>query len=203
MSSLSFRPLRFRCADSARDILDHELCLSALSKNLEGELRLLHHERETCDKLDCVTLKTESYLVLEVKGNEPCDSRPGALLDGVIRVKDLAQAHEDGDVNRRGFHGGEFRWQGQGGLLAVGTLSGMTNAGILRDPVFEPACERCDEHGVMTGRLCGVIRRSRENPRLVGCQVFGVYRLRFDPTEEGGSGVRGTFEGVVVCECPE
>ena len=70
--------------------------------------------------------------------------------------------------------------------------------------MFDPACERCDERGVMTGRLCGVIRRSRENQRLVGCQVFGVYRFQFDPTEEGGRGaIRGTLEGVVVCACPE
>jgi hypothetical protein len=203
MSSISFpAPTRLRCADSSRDILDNELCLNALSKNVEGDLRPLHAERERCEPLECETLKTEHLLLLEVKRYE-CDSRVAELFDGRIVVKDLATAYEDGDANRRGFHGGEFRWLGQGGLLAVGTLSGMTNAGILREP-FEPACERCDQRGVMTGRLCGFIRRAPTSPRLRGCEVFGVYRIQFEPNEEGGQGaVRGTIEGVVVCRCPE
>ena len=194
---------RFCCADTPPDILDHELCLSGLSKNLEGELRLLHHQRERCPKLECVTLKTEHFLALKVSSNEPCDSSQAKLLDGVIRVSDLAHAFEGGDGTRRGFHGGDFRWQGQGGLLVLGTLSGMTNVGTLREPVFEPACERCDERGVMQGRLCGVIRRSPKDPRLIGCQVFGVYRFAFEPSKEGGEGgIKGTLEGVIVCACP-
>ena len=203
--SMSFPvPSRLRCADTSHDILDHELCLSNVSKNVKGELRPLHHERERCVPLKCETLKTEHFLVLETASNKPCDSPAARPLDGAIRIKDLATAYENGDGTRRGFHGGEFRWQGQGGLLAVGTVSGMTNAGVLREPVFKPACERCDERGVMTGRLCGVIRRAPKNRRLVGCQVFGVYRLRFDPGKDGGTGaVEGTIEGLIVCRCPE
>src|SRR5919206_582957 len=100
-------------------------------------------ERARCEPLECETLKTEHLLLLEVKRYE-CDSQVAELFDGRIVVKDLATAYEDGDANRRGFHGGGFPWPGQSGLLAVGTLSGMTNAGILREP-FEPACERCDQ----------------------------------------------------------
>jgi hypothetical protein len=204
MSSIPFpAPTRLRCADSSRDILDNELCLNAVSKNVRGELRPVHHELERCVPLECETLKTEHLLVLEVERWE-CDSQAAGLLNGRIVVKDLATAYEGGSPKRRGFHGGEFRWLGQGGLLAVGTLSGMTNAGILREPVFEPACERCEEPGVMTGRLCGFIRRAPKNPRLRGCEVFGVYRIRFELTEEGGRGeVQGTIEGVIVCRCPE
>jgi hypothetical protein len=40
------------------------------------------------------------------------------------------------------------------------------------------------------------------DPELDGSQVTGVYRLRFDPTQQGGSGaVRGTVEGVVLRVC--
>jgi hypothetical protein len=203
MSSISFpAPTRLRCADSSRDILDNELCLNSVSKNVKGELRPVHHELERCVPLKCETLKTEHLLVLSAERWE-CDSRRGELLDGRIVVKDLATAYEGGSPKRRGFHGGDFRWLGRNGLLAVGTLSGMTNAGILREP-FDPACERCEEPGVMTGRLCGFIRRAPENPRLRGCEVFGLYRLRFEVTEEGGRGeVWGTIEGLIVCRCPE
>ena len=204
MSSISFpAPTRLRCADSSRDILDNELCLNALSKNVKGDLRLVHAEEQTCEALECKTLKTEHLLLLETARHE-CDSDQAELFNGRIVVKDLATAFQDGDENNRGFHGGQFRWLGVGGLLAVGTLSGMTNAGILRAPVFERECESCREPGVMTGRLCGFIRRAPTAPRLRGCEVFGVYRLQFDPSEEGEQRrVRGTIEGVVVCRCPE
>jgi hypothetical protein len=190
---------QFRCADTSRDILDRHLCLGSVSKDLHGELQLLHSQREQCVDRECVTLKAEHVLTLKATGHAPCDVVK--LLDGVIRVTDLATAFENGDGRRRGFHGGDFRWQGQGGLLAVGTLSGMTNVGILRDPVFNPACEKCDQPGVMEGRLCGAIQRA-EDKRLIGCQLFGVYRFVFDPGGDGGHGaIRGTFEGVVVCTC--
>ena len=79
MSSISFpAPTRLRCADSSRDILDNELCLNALSKNVEGDLRPLHAERERCEPLECETLKTEHLLLLEVKRYE-CDSRVAEL----------------------------------------------------------------------------------------------------------------------------
>ena len=196
-------PPRIRCADSARDILQREICVTSLSKNVTGDLKLLHSERETCAKLDCVTLKTEHYLTLKVAPNRPCDAPLAKVLNGVLRVGDLAHAFQDGDGNRRGYHGGDFRWQGAAGLIAFGTVSGMTNAGILRAPVFDPACEKCDQPGIMIGRLCGTIQRAPEQPRLLGCQVFGVYRLQFDPGKDGGQGaVRGTVEGLVVCPCP-
>lgn len=195
-------PTRFRCPDSAREIIARHVCLSSFSKNVEGDLRLLHDEREKCAPLKCVTLKTEHFLTLKVIANKPCDSATGARLNGVFRVSDLAHAFENGDGNRRGYHGGDFRWNGQGGLIAVGTISGMTNAGILREPVFKPACEKCDNPGIMIGRLCGIIERAQQR-QLVGCNVFGTYRFQFDPGTTGGQGaIKGTVEGVIICTCP-
>ena len=55
---------------------------------------------------------------------------------------------------------------------------------------------------MLEGRFCGQV--TAEEPRLNGSQVTGVYRIRFDPTQQGGSGgVRGTVEGVVVRDCDE
>ena len=84
-------------------------------------------------------------------------------------------------------------------MVATGTLSGVTNAGVHREPAGKD-CQCCDEHGVMEGRLCGrIVRGPRE---LRGCNVIGVYLLRFDAGAGGGEGgVQGTFEGVIVCPC--
>ena len=64
------------------------------------------------------------------------------------------------------------------GVFATGTLSGITNAGTHRAP-FEPSCQPCHAPGFMEGRFCGVIRRSTDDPALLGCQVFGSYKLEF------------------------
>jgi len=55
-----------------------------------------------------------------------------------------------------------------------------------------------DLHG---GRFCGVIRRAAADPALIGCQVFGTYRLQFEGSlRERSTGIRGVLEGLVVCE---
>jgi hypothetical protein len=55
----------------------------------------------------------------------------------------------------------------------------------------------------MEGMQMGSILRARDS-RLVGCEVRAAYRLRFDPSEGGGSGaVQGTLEGAIVCDCRE
>lgn len=105
-------PLTAPCPDSPKALLARELCLSEVSKNLEGELRLLESEREDCKTPKCRTLKTMHLLELEVKSHRPCDSRPGRLLDGALTVHDLVHAFARGDGNRRGVRAGSFRWRG-------------------------------------------------------------------------------------------
>jgi hypothetical protein len=191
------------CREGSRDLLEREVCLSALSKNLEGKLIPLHAERERCAKLRCVTLKTIHFVQLKVGTNRPCDSSSGRVLDGELLVRNLVSAFEAGDGTRRGIHQGDFVWRGRSGLLAIGTLSGITNAGTHRAPIFKP-CQTCDAKGFMEGRFCGTIRRA-ERPQLVGCQVIGTYRFEFKPTraEGGQGGIRGTLEGEIVCACPQ
>jgi hypothetical protein len=180
-------------------LIDRIVCLSSLSKDFEGELRRVESTEERCRDPDYTTLETVHQIELRVSRHD-CDSDVGALLDGVLHSGDLVHKFEDGDGNRRGVHEGSFRWKGAG-AQATGTLRGVTNVGTHRKPAFDE-CQRCDDRGVMEGLLLGTIRRARDR-RLVGCRLQAAYRLRFDPSSEGGSGaVAGTLEGSVVCDCP-
>lgn len=182
----------------AKDLIDRVVCLSALSKNLKGELHLEESERERCRPRNCITLEALHTLRLEVHSHD-CDSSVGKLLDGRLGAR-LVHKFLDGDGNNRGVHEGSFRWRSQG-LLAIGRLHGVTNVGTHRQPVFDP-CQRCDERGVMEGMLHGRIVRAKDR-RLLGCELRAAYRIRFDPSTQGGSGaVQGTLEGAVVCDCP-
>lgn len=181
-------------------LLDRVVCISPLSKDLEGGLDLVHSERERCRTLRCKTLETQHHLKLKVTGHD-CDAEVAKLLDGTLASGDLVHKFADADGNRRGVHEGTFRWSGSG-TLATGTLRGVTNAGTHRPPAFGE-CQKCDDPGVMEGLLVGTIRRAKDR-RLVGCTIQAAYRLRFDPSSEGGSGgVRGTLEGAIVCDCPD
>ena len=182
-------------------LADRIVCVSALSKDLEGALDLVHSEREKCRTLRCETLETLHHLKLSVAAHD-CDSKAAGLLDGTLASGDLVHKFADADGNRRGVHEGQFRWNGSGGTVATGTLRGVTNAGTHRAPAFD-ACQKCEDIGVMEGLLVGTIRRARDR-RLVGCAIQAAYRLRFDASSEGGSGgVRGTLEGAVVCDCSD
>jgi hypothetical protein len=54
------------------------VCLSSLSKDLEGELRLIESEPELCRERDCTTLETLHHLELRAARHD-CDSDVGAL----------------------------------------------------------------------------------------------------------------------------
>jgi hypothetical protein len=181
-------------------LIKRNVCLSSLSKNLEGELRLLEAEHQECPKLQCRTLETVHQLELNVSRHD-CDSTVGAQFDGLLRVCELVHKFQDGNGDLRGVHEGCFTWKG-GGLRATGILRGVTNVGTHRSPAFDD-CQRCDQRGVMEGLLVGTIDRARD-PRLVGCELRAAYRLRFESSPEGGSsGVAGTLEGSVICDCPK
>ncbi len=186
------------CLEDPRQLWTQRVCLDPVSKNLRGELRLLDRERQECGDR-CLTLKTDHMLKLEVMSHERCDSETGRRLDGTLFVRRLVTALSGGTGEGRGLHTGAFRWVGDG-VLVEGTLSGMTNVGTHREPVFRD-CQECHDPGYMEGRLCGRVLRSKDE-RLVGCRVTAAYRLRFDPSEGfQDTGVEGTLEGLVVCAC--
>ena len=186
------------CTVTPKDLAAATVCLDELSKNLKGELTLLESDVETCRRLDCRTLTTDHLLRVELTGHD-CDSELGKLFDGRLTSKDLTTVFVDGSGERRGTHVANFVWKSSAGVV-TGELRGMTNEGTHREPAFD-ACQRCDERGVLEGRLCGTLVKPRDR-RLAGAQVTAAYRIRFDPNEKGGEGaVAGTLEGVVVRYC--
>ncbi len=188
-----------QCIDDPATILQKDWCLSALSKDLSGTLQLTDSKSHQCHTPPCKTLKTVQLVKIKVVGHPPCDSAAAKVLDGTITIDRLVTVY-DQDATHRGFHAGDFVWQGAAGLQVIGRISGVTNVGSHRPPAF-PACQKCDDKGVMEGRLCGQIT-STTGTALNGCQVFADYRIRFEPSAAGGQGaLSGTLEGVIICSC--
>jgi hypothetical protein len=174
------------------------LCLDELSKNVEGELVIIESQPHECRELDCKTLTVEHLLLVEAK-THACDSGLGKRFDGRVTSRDLTTVFVNGSGTRRGMHTGTFIWHTAAGTVQ-GRMSGMTNEGTHREPVFR-RCQRCDDRGVMEGRLCGRLVEAAD-PALVGAQVTAAYRFAFDAGEAGGQGaLQGTIEGLVVRNC--
>ena len=187
-----------QCIDDPATILQKEWCLSAVSKDLTGTLNLSDSKSHQCQTPSCKTLKTVHQVKLKAVGHPPCDSQPSHALDGDIAIDRLVTVF-DQDGMHRGFHAGDFVWKGAG-LQVTGRISGVTNEGSHRPPACN-ACQKCDDKGVMEGRLCGQIV-STANPALNGCQVVAAYRIKFDPGTTGGQGaIHGTLEGIILCPC--
>ncbi len=186
----------FQCFDDPKTIFEKEFCVSAVSKDLRGALKLGNSKEHKCSQPVCKTLRTVHSLKVKVVATL-CDSPTARPLNGTLTVE-LVTAF-DSDGNHRGFHAGDFTWTGVGGLKITGRMSGVTNEGSHRLPI--KACQKCGDIGIMEGRLCGAVVNPG-NSRLRGCQIIAAYRIKFDPSIGGGSGaVLGTLEGVAVCPC--
>ena len=189
-------PTQFQCLDDPAAILEKAFCVSALSKDLKGELGLTSSKEHKCHEPACKTLRTTHGIKAEVLPTV-CDSATAKPLNGILTVKLITAFDTDG--NHRGFHSGDFSWTGAGGLKVTGHMSGVTNEGSHRLPI--KACQKCNDLGIMEGRLCGQVVEAGDS-KLKGCQVIAAYRVRFDASAKGGSGgVVGTIEGVIVCFC--
>ena len=189
-------PTQFQCFDDPAAILEKAFCVSALSKDLKGELGLLSSKEQKCHEPACKTLRTVHGLKTMVV-NTACDSATAKPLNGTLTVKLITAFDTDG--MHRGFHSGDFAWTGAGGLKVTGRMSGVTNEGSHRHPIQD--CQKCADRGIMEGKLCGEVVEAGDS-KLKGCQVIAAYRIRFDPSVKGGSGAAlGTIEGVIVCFC--
>jgi hypothetical protein len=192
------------CADSPEEILESTVCLYEISKDLkDGTLKVVSSDVESCNALQCRTLKVrQSFGTALVAA--PCDSAAAQALDGHFDVQNLAQAIAGGDSAGRGYHGGDFVWNGVG-AQATGSISGITNASTYRSRVFVPPnCpdEGCRVPDVMEGRFCGTIRTAAD-ARLIDGQVIGTYRLKLTPSATPDQyDLAGTIEGVIVVKCP-
>src|SRR5260221_14166071 len=111
-----------QCLDDPGTILQKEWCLSALSKDLSGTLHLTDSKSHQCHTPSCKTLKTVHQLKVKAVSHQPCDSHTGLLLDGTIVVERLATVFDQDGVHR-GFHAGDFVWQGTVGIQVTGRMS--------------------------------------------------------------------------------
>jgi hypothetical protein len=185
------------CIDDPAALLRPE-CLSVVSKDVEGKLTLPKPKLVKCSKPACETLITVQSLRVQIKTHKPCDPKESEFLDGSFFVQNLTTAYAQSGLGR-GVHAGDFVWTA-GNNKITGRMSGLTNEGSHRAPAFKD-CQRCDEKGVMEGRLCGKAIDTGD-PRLKGCQIIGVYRFKFTPTEKGATGgVMGVIEAVIMCPC--
>jgi hypothetical protein len=189
-----------KCLDEPPIILQQKMCLNAVSKNLKGNFKPTAREKQSCARPECKTLKTVHALRMKTQSNPPCDSPLSKSLEGEFVVERLVTAYEV-DGNNRGFHAGDFVWKSMAATIA-GRISGMTNVGTHRAPVFQPACQKCDTRGVMEGRLCGQVVET-QNPELKDCHIVGSYRIKFDPSVGGGAGqtVSAVIEAELICRC--
>lgn len=187
-----------KCLDDYATIYSQKMCVNSVSKNFKASIRVLQKEEQKCEKPECRTLKTIHAMKIGVVSNNPCDSKVGKMLTGTIVVEKLASAF-DQDGTKRGFHGGDFVWK-TASFVAEGRMSGVSNAGTHRRPIFDD-CQPCDARGFMEGRICGQIVETNK-PELKGCQLIGTYRMRYQPTPTGpNAGGQGTIEAVLVCPC--
>lgn len=102
----------------------------------------------------------------------------------------------------RGVHAADFFWKPlAGGGIGSGTLQGITNAGIVRPPVFRP-CEECRQVGILTGHLFATGNKVPGIP-VPDFHVDAVYRLAWDPIAavRMSAPVTGTLEGVIIMPC--
>jgi hypothetical protein len=187
-----------QCLDDPGAILEKNSCLNAISKNIEGGLKLVNAKDHTCRLPECQTLKTVHKLTMVPGTNEPCDSKFAAPFAGKITVARLVTAFIQNEKGR-GFHAGDFDWVAPG-LRVQGRMSGVTNVGTHRAPVFKE-CQNCDDIGVMEGRLCGQVVESKDRS-LGQCQIVAAYRIKFKPSDGGNMKFEGaTLEGIISCLC--
>jgi hypothetical protein len=185
-----------QCFDDPKAILEKEFCLSAVSKDLKGDLKLGDPREHKCSQPECKTIRTVNFMKVKVVATL-CDSPAARPLNGTLTV-DLITAY-DTDGNHRGFHAGDFTLAGAAGLIVKGRMSGVTNEGSHRLPI--KSCQKCGDIGIMEGRLCGAVVDPGKS-RLRDCQVIAAYRIKFDPSIVGAKGVAvGTLEGVLICPC--
>ena len=186
-----------------KDLLTNRYCLHELSKNIDGRVFVLNADRKSCTHPPCESLVLVQSLRLSLSPHD-CDSAIGRLLEGMLTAWNLTTAYTGLTEGHRGVHAAEFYWKPLVGGSIVGTIEGITNAGIARSPVFPQCegCESCRQPGVLIGHLFGTGQQV-PGVSVPDFNVEAVYRLTWDPTAtiDSTAPVVGTLEGVVILPC--
>jgi hypothetical protein len=115
------------CPDNPEALVERRVCLHAISKDLEGEMRVLEDDGQDCPD-GCRTLKTVCLLDLRTAVYVPCDE--ASALHGRFSVRDLVHAFQDGDGNRRACTRGRSGGLGRASLRSGRSLGSPTPAPI-------------------------------------------------------------------------
>jgi hypothetical protein len=186
----------------AAALRNNTYCLHEISKNIDGEVLVLDADQKTCPNPSCEPLTLVQYLDLTLRSAD-CDSNFGTILDGIMRVSNLTTVFTGPSERLRGVHAADFfYWKPfAGGGIGSGTLQGITNAGIVRPPVFRE-CEECRQVGILTGHLFATGNNVPGIP-VPDFNVDAVYRLAWDPIAgvRMSAPVTGTLEGVIIMPC--
>src|SRR5881394_2346968 len=85
-----------QCFDDPAAILEKAFCVSALSKDLRGELQLGFKKEQKCTSPRCKTLRTVHEVKAEVRA-AGCDSSTAKPLNGSLGVKINTAFDTDGN----------------------------------------------------------------------------------------------------------
>lgn len=167
-------------------------CLTPVSKNAKGALKVVKQKRDACKKPRCATLKVNYRLELKLLSHKPCDKLK--KLDGKLRANISMATLSDG--RGRGFHEGRYTWKSPAGTV-TGSMRGTTNDGTHRRPPL-PNCEPCNKKGHMEGVMWGKFVDGARK----GCEFRASYAINYDPGTKGqNTAAQGTIEGVSICPC--
>jgi len=194
---------------SPDELVQGDYCVYEVSKDLTGLVTLLDADYRACPSLNCNPLVQQQFLRLDAASNQDCEppKSPGMTLDGLIRVRYFTTVFTGPKESLRGVHAGQFDWIPTVGGRIVGTMEGISNAGVLRTPIFTPHCEDCHEPGIASGHLFATGSGVQGVP-VTDFQVDAIYRLAWDPLAWNPANpvpltapVRGTLEGVLIVAC--
>ncbi len=175
-------------------------CVAELSKNLDGQALVVEANSRRCRTPACESLTLVQHLRLRL-ATHACDSPQGLVLDGSIVIRDLTTVFAGARPHLRGVHAGRFYWTPTGGGRIVGTMEGVTNAGLLRAPAV-PDAEMCDRPGALTGYLTGT---GRNVPQISVPEftVEAAYRIDWTPdaTPQSTAAMVGILEGILILPC--
>jgi hypothetical protein len=152
-------------------------------RHIESELMCLY----------AVSKDFRGELRLEESEIEECEQRRCKTLKTRHLLRLEVASHRECDSEEAGVFGGVLQSKDLASAFVDGSGDnrGFHGATFLwRDP----------QSGVyITGTLSGM---TNAGVHRGGCNIIGVYLLRFDANAKGGDGaVQGTFEGVIVCPC--
>ena len=182
-------------------VFESKECFDEISKIISrGAIKRIGEPRyDSCEYPACKSFKVKHNFACVLRSNLECDSKVGKLFtDRFTRPNFTSEIIQGLILNGegRGVHQGKFTIGGSDGLIAAGTLGGITNAGTHQTAPID--CESCKVKGHMEGRLAGNITKGSLN----WGRIFASYMIIFEHSIDfRDTMAKGTLEGIIVRDC--